>query len=598
MQPNQEQMAILQAIYEGHPHIAVNALAGTGKSTTVRFSVDGGPLQGRAVQYVVFNRKNAEEAKQKLPGFVKVSTAHGLAWGGPHPDGGIIGRVYQQRIKGGLYGHLKNMQDHEFRGFVSSAKDVRMTQPQAIFLVQDILRNFCQSPSDVIGKEHISPDLAEKILIRMTRYGEDKFFGATMESALRVSQYLFNLMRDPNSDMMVTHDGYLKVWSMGNPRIPADHILFDEAQDASFPMMEGILKQDAQLVFIGDTHQSIYGWRGAVDAMQELKKRYSDTVVLPLQSSYRFNQAVADAGNVFLTALYEREKTPQEFRAFLKGLGNYDSRVEIGSDVQEGRSPTAYLFRSNAPLIKAAITSIDRGKKVYMAGDQVNEITEFLEEACKFYHRQFVTHPELKFFDDFEELKKYTETKEGQGLKFLVSMVDQSRGNLGREIDLLKQSAYQRDADYTLSTMHRSKGLEFSHVMLDGGIQKPFELDEEGNRPQFENVPAEVWRLLYVACTRAHETLYLNGLTNALLANVEGLPSPVVAAIHGLDRYRVDAKPRASWENLDFPPVPDPQWSTVPVAQARLHYRLGEKVTATVAQQEPAFASNSLAGPT
>jgi hypothetical protein len=598
MQPNQEQMAILQAIYEGHPHIAVNALAGTGKSTTVRFSVDGGPLQGKAVQYVVFNRKNADEAKQKLPGFVKVSTAHGLAWGGPHPDGGIIHQIYRERLKGSLYGHLKNVQDQTFGRFVSNARDVSITQAQAIFLVQDILRMFCQSPSEKIEKEHIALDIAEKILMRMSRHGTAKFFEEVMDSALRASQHIFDLMRNPGSDMAVTHDGYLKIWSLGNPRIPADHILFDEAQDASLPMMEGILKQDAQLVFIGDTHQSIYGWRGAVDAMQELKKRYSDTVVLPLQSSYRFNQAVADAGNVFLTALYEREKTSLEFRAFLKGLGNYDSRVEVGSETHEGRSPTAYLFRSNAPLVKAAITSIDQGKKVYMAGDQAKEIADFLEETCKFYRGEFVKHPELKFFDNFGELKSYTETKTGQGLKFLVSMVDQSRGNLSREIDLLKQSAYQRDADYTLSTMHRSKGLEFSHVMLDGGIQKPFELDEEGNRPQFENVPAEVWRLLYVACTRAHETLYLNGLTNALLANVEGLPSPVVAAIHGLDRYRVDAKPRASWENLDFPPVPDPQWSTVPVAQARLHYRLGEKVTATVAQQEPAFASNSLAGPT
>ncbi|MCL5051713.1 MAG: hypothetical protein M1346_00495, partial [Gammaproteobacteria bacterium] len=103
MQPNPEQMAILQAIHEGHRHIAVNALAGTGKSTTVRFSVDGGPLQGKAVQYVVFNRKNAEEAKQKLPGFVKVDTAHGLAWNGQHPEGGLIRAAYGNRMNGSLY---------------------------------------------------------------------------------------------------------------------------------------------------------------------------------------------------------------------------------------------------------------------------------------------------------------------------------------------------------------------------------------------------------------------------------------------------------------------------------------------------------------
>lgn len=578
MQPNQEQMAILQAIYEGHPHIAVNALAGTGKSTTVKFSVDGGPLQGKAVQYVVFNKKNAEEAKQKLPGFVKVDTAHGLAWNGQHPEGGLIKRAYDGRLNGSLYGHLKNLQDSDFLGFISSMKDVSITKAQAIFLVQDILRNFCQSPDETFTRDHIGDDIASRIAERMLRRGTDKFFVASMDSAVRAASNIFGMMYDPNNSMIVTHDAYLKVWSLGNPRVPADHILFDEAQDASLPMMEGIMKQDAQLIFIGDTHQSIYGWRGAVDAMQELKARYPDTVVLPLQSSYRFNQAVADAGNVFLTALYEREHTPPEFRAFLKGLGNYDSRVELGSDIREGRSPTAYLFRSNAPLVQAAIMGLDRGDKVYMAGDQAKEIVDFLEAACKFYRGEFTPHAELKFFDDFGELQKYTETKEGQNLKFLVGMVERSRGDLRREIALLQQASHNSNADYTLSTMHRSKGLEFSHVQLDAGVQKPFELDEDGNPPSFANIVPEVWRLLYVACTRAHETLYLNHLTNVLLANVKNLPNPVVSAIKNLDRYGIEAAPRASWETLEYPPVPNPQLGRlIPVAEAGLRYTLLEK---------------------
>ncbi|AIA55430.1 UvrD-helicase domain-containing protein [Acidithiobacillus caldus] len=593
MQPNPEQMAILQAIYEGHRHIAVNALAGTGKSTTVRFSVDGGPLQGKAVQYVVFNRKNAEEAKQKLPGFVKVDTAHGLAWNGQHPEGGLIRAAYGNRMHGSLYGHLKNLRDRDFLDYVDSLKDVSITKAQAIFLVQDILRNFCQSPDETITKSHIGSDLAEKISLRMIRRGTERFFDTAMDAAVRMSNALFGMMYDKNGTMQVTHDAYLKIWSLGNPRIPADHILFDEAQDASLPMMEGILKQDAQLVFIGDTHQSIYGWRGAVDAMQELKRRYPDTVVLPLQSSYRFGQAVADAGNVFLTALYEREKTPHEFRAFLKGLGNYDSRVELGDRIAENRSPTAYLFRSNAPLVGAAIAGLDRGKKVYMAGDQAKEIVDFLEAACKFYRGEFTTHPELKFFDSFDELKKYTETREGQNLKFLTSMVENAHGDLRREIELLQRSAFCQDADYVLSTMHRSKGLEFAHVMLDAGVQKPFELDDDGNKPKFGDIVPEVWRLLYVACTRPHETLYLNGLTNVLLANVQELPDAVVAAIHNLDRYAVDAQPRAAWESLEFPPVPAPQWRTIPVAEANLRYRLKPLAEPSAQQRDLALSAST-----
>ncbi|WP_414041935.1 UvrD-helicase domain-containing protein [Acidithiobacillus sp. M4-SHS-6] len=572
MQPNAEQMAILQAIHERHPFIAVNALAGTGKSTTVNFAVNGGPLQGRSVQYLVFNKKNADEAREKLPGFVKVNTAHSLAWNGTHPAGGLIRNVYANRRVDRLYGTLKSWNDPRFLGFLRSMKDVRLSKAQSIFLVQDILTSFCQSADDQVGLHHLDEQLKTQISMKLARSGNEKFLESTLNAAQEVVNDIFQKMLDPGGNAPVTHDAYLKIWSMGRPVIPADHILFDEAQDASMPMMEGVLSQThAQLVFIGDTHQSIYGWRGAVDAMQALKHRHPETRVLPLQSSYRFGQGVADAGNVFLTALYEKERTPVEFRAFLRGLGNYDSRVEMDAAQGMDRKPTAYLFRGNAALVTAALRGLDRGDKVYMAGDQAKEIADFLEACCKLYRREFTPHPDLRFFDDFQELQKFTDTREGQGLAFLVDMVANQHGVLEREIGMLRATSHQQGADYTLSTMHRSKGLEFSHVTLDVGVQKPFEIDEEtGERPVFSEVPAEVWRLLYVASTRAHETLYLNGLMTAILTNVDGIPQPVRAAVHALDRYRIDATPRADWETREFPPVPEPRLIGVPFSQVNL----------------------------
>ncbi|MBU2769237.1 ATP-binding domain-containing protein, partial [Acidithiobacillus ferrivorans] len=527
---------------------------------------------GKSVQYLVFNKKNADEAREKLPGFVKVNTAHSLAWNGAHPAGGLIKNIYAERRVDRLYGTLKNWNDPRFLGFLQSMKDVRLTKAQSIFLVQDMLTSFCQSADDQIQPHHLDEHLKTQIRLKLERSGNERFVDMTLNSALEVANDIFQKMLDPGGNAHVTHDAYLKIWSMGRPVIPADHILFDEAQDASMPMMEGVLNQShAQLVFIGDTHQGIYGWRGAVDAMQELKHRYPETRVLPLQSSYRFGQGVADAGNVFLTALYEKEQTPVEFRAFLRGLGNYDSRVETGSEIGQGRKPTAYLFRGNAALVTTALRGLDRGDKVYMAGDQSAEIADFLDACCKLYRQEFTSHPDLRFFDNFQELQRFTETREGQGLAFLVGMVVNQHGAMQREIDLLRSTSFQTSADYTLSTMHRSKGLEFSHVVLDGGAQKPFEIDEKtGVRPVFSEIPSEVWRLLYVASTRAHETLYLNGLTNAMLVNVDGIPQPVRAAIHGLDRYRLNAATRADWETLEFPPVPEPRLIGVPFSQVNL----------------------------
>ena len=45
---------------------------------------------------------------------------------------------------------------------------------------------------------------------------------------------------DPNHQAGIGHDIYLKLWALSEPNIPADYVLFDEAQDAD-PLMLGIL---------------------------------------------------------------------------------------------------------------------------------------------------------------------------------------------------------------------------------------------------------------------------------------------------------------------------------------------------------------------
>ncbi len=82
----------------------------------------------------------------------------------------------------------------------------------------------------------------------------------------------------------------------------------------------------------------------------------------------------------------------------MRGLGNYDSRVETGSEIGQGRKPTAYLFRGNAALVTTALRGLDRGDKVYMAGDQSAEIADFLDACCKLYRQEFTSHPDLRFF--------------------------------------------------------------------------------------------------------------------------------------------------------------------------------------------------------
>jgi superfamily I DNA/RNA helicase len=108
-------------------------------------------------------------------------------------------------------------------------------------------------------------------------------------------------MTDRRDKMPLGHDGYLKLWAMSEPELSFEYILLDEAQDTNPVVLDVLMKQPAQLVYVGDKHQQIYEWRGAINAMEQitgLQESY-------LTQSFRFGQAIADAASLVLRTLGE-----------------------------------------------------------------------------------------------------------------------------------------------------------------------------------------------------------------------------------------------------------------------------------------------------
>src|SRR5262249_31621135 len=79
MIPTDEQAEVLRLALAGG-HLAVDALAGTGKTTTLRM-LGTTKHQARAGNgiYVAFNRRVVDDAGRAFPPTVKCATAHGLA---------------------------------------------------------------------------------------------------------------------------------------------------------------------------------------------------------------------------------------------------------------------------------------------------------------------------------------------------------------------------------------------------------------------------------------------------------------------------------------------------------------------------------------
>ena len=58
-------------------------------------------------------------------------------------------------------------------------------------------------------------------------------------------------MRDPETQLRMSHDGYLKLWALQSPRLAYDIILLDEAQDTN-PVTLGVVLAQKRSTLVGE----------------------------------------------------------------------------------------------------------------------------------------------------------------------------------------------------------------------------------------------------------------------------------------------------------------------------------------------------------
>ncbi|HGE7262384.1 TPA: ATP-binding domain-containing protein, partial [Serratia marcescens] len=166
-------------------------------------------------------------------------------------------------------------------------------------------------------------------------------------------------------------------------------------------------------------------------------------------------------------------------------------------------------------VIGAALDASLAGKKVYWVGGIVGYKTEELEDLYWFSADmpERMHSPQLsrdyRNFEEFEAVARATKDVDmNQGLRLLDLYFP-----LPQKLQVMREHAVtdESQAQVTVSTAHRSKGLEWPVVVLDedyADITDPLITERER---------ADETNLLYVAVTRARETLVLNGLLQMLM---------------------------------------------------------------------------------
>lgn len=466
MKLTDEQEAAIDVFRRGET-AKVNAFAGTGKTTTLEHMARSRSSKGL---YLAFNTSIAAEAQQRFPAHVDARTTHSYALKHLSPllreGSGKVGRS----LNGNQIAELLKIRD------IAVGSKLTVTSRSVGHLVVRTVNRFCRSGDPVISALHV-PTYGK--LFACDEGLRDAFFDEVAELAVHTWQR----MQTPDDPTPLDHDGYLKLWSLSQPIIDADFVLLDEAQDSNEAVLGVLAAQKCQVIYVGDRHQQIYEWRGAVNAMDKVAvKAEAD-----LTQSFRFGPLVANVANCILSRLDEPKQV----------IGNprVDSRINEGC-------VSAVLCRTNAGVLNVVLEELSRNRVPYVEKG-VDDLSRLLKDVERLRAGRPGASDEFFGFANWREVEDFAQTDDGEALRLIVSLVRKfGEGVLLEKLGRVARHA--SGAEFTVSTAHKAKGLEWPGVEI---YQDFVRKDEHGNALL---IPGEAEsRLLYVATTRAKESLHM-----------------------------------------------------------------------------------------
>ncbi len=470
MKPTEEQKAIVRA---GGRVVRINARAGTGKTTTLRMLAN--EHSDKKILYLVFNKKARDEAQSKFPENVKVKTIHSLAWG-------YVGKDFK---KIGDFGPKDLLPYFKSSGIAQVLSKI----------AHDFLVFFLNSPFERIED---AVDVFEKLLPEQVK---EPF----RRRLPRMIDYMRTLATQwHRQDRPCPHDFYLKMFHKTGKFDQAlsryDMVLVDEAQDLSGVMLDALKKYQKRVVVVGDSHQQIYGFRYAMDAMRNLPCDEDYELTL----SFRFGKRIASLAK----HLIREAKGENGFEI----IGNPQKPSALMVAEFTPRRNCAVLSRTNLALFANAMAL--RAKKASFRFER--DIEKVLWQTLDVYwlaegEKSKIRSEWIQSFDNLEALEEYAENCSDFPLRGISQVVRRYSGSFPEVIfdmaGINKHKSENGDSDAViLSTIHASKGQEYENVHIDSDVADMLDSAEKLEPAQYD----EEINIAYVGFTRAIKHLSIS----------------------------------------------------------------------------------------
>lgn len=463
--PTDEQTLAIDAFMSGES-LKISAFAGAGKTSTLKYMAN--ERAGRGL-YLAFNKAIAAEARQSFPNDVDCRTTHSIAFRSILASGGFNKNQMTTSLNSKQLSEALELESFKL------GKRASLTGIQQAYLFRKTVERFCQSEDDKLLPKHV---FLSGPLRAMKEENRDRAIRWVAEQ----SDAIWQQMSNSENPMPLGHDGYLKLWSLSKPLLAAEYILLDEAQDTNGCVLSVLRDQSSQIIYVGDRHQQIYAWRGAVNAMEQMETQLESY----LTKSFRFGSKIAGAASEVLVALGETKP--------LRG------NERVHSEIMNSGPVNTVLARTNATVMGEVMEAMSAQLAPHIVGG-TQELKIMVGDVFNLQNGEPARHPDFFGFEDWNEVVDFAESEEGEELKMFVGLV-QRHGPSALWAAIMSCADDESQADIILSTAHKAKGCEWDAVRIAEDFSSV--VDESGQISESEG------RLFYVAITRAKTKLVID----------------------------------------------------------------------------------------
>jgi len=427
-----EQIDILNAASMTKDNLMLSALAGTGKTTTleaVERVLPRGPIL-----YLVFNRKNADEAEKRMLSTTTVRTFNSIGH-----------RIWAQSQSRQLKVDAKKS-GAILKGIIESAP--RTTHDAIWSVFSEVVQGVGLAKALGYVPEGVYPN-AKRLVTQSQFYSmldevPDDLTADLIDAVLRRSiQESYSGTIDYNDQV------YMPALFGGiYPKFPT--VLVDEYQDLSpvnHMLLERLVK--GRLIGVGDPNQNIYGFRGAkAGGMKQAIAQYK-CHELPLSISFRCPSEIVR--NVHW-------RVPH-FRWLTEG-----GSVELPARFRANDLPedATIICRNNAPLFRLGMQLLGAGRSISLAGSDIGP--RLIGIMRKLGPETLGRTGLLAAIEEWLQDKLEKESKTAEDTAACMKVFAEQGQSLGQAIAYAEHLFKQQGRLY-LTTGHKAKGLEWSTVV-------------------------------------------------------------------------------------------------------------------------------------